>query len=74
MPVNHEFKTRSETHLRCLDEEMAELSLLVPSWQVLALEQAAQSEGISMGQYARRAIQQALTQYVMPGRKPNACN
>lgn len=54
--------------LRPLDDQMAELSLLVPGWQARALEQAAQSEGLSIGQYARRALQQALNQFVRPTR------
>lgn len=66
---NHELKTRMEGNFRPLDDDMAELSLLMPSWQIQALEHAAQSEGISMGQYVRRALQQALHQFVLP-RKP----
>lgn len=74
MARNHEYKTRSETLPRSQDDEVTELSLLMPSWQVRALEQAAHSEGISMGQYARRALQQALNQFVLPRRGINPCN
>jgi hypothetical protein len=49
-----------------LDEQMTELSLLVPNWQVQALVAAAQAEGISAGQYVRRSLEQALHQFVLP--------
>lgn len=71
MMWNQELKTPAEGNFRSLDEEMAELAILVPSWQVQALEQAARSEGISMGQYMRRALQQALSQFVLPRSKPD---
>lgn len=74
MSRNHEYKTRSETLPCSLEEEVTELSLLMPSWQMRALEQAAHSEGISMGQYARRALQQALSQFVVTRRNINPCN
>src|SRR4051812_41012726 len=36
-----------------LDEDMAELALLLPGWQVAALENAAHSQGLTTGQRAR---------------------
>ena len=45
-----------------LDSEMAELSLLLPAWQVSALEQAAQAEGITVGQLLRRLVNKTLAQ------------
>ena len=43
-----------------LDGEVAELSLLVPSWQAAALEQAACTQGITPGQLVRRILQQVI--------------
>lgn len=51
-----------KTRMQLLDGEMAELSLLVPSWQAEALEQAAQAEGITVGQYLRRVLNKTLAQ------------
>ena len=48
--------------LESLDCEVAELSLLLPAWQVAALEQAAQAEGITVAQLLRRAVQRTLMQ------------
>jgi hypothetical protein len=48
--------------LDALDSEVAELSLLLPVWQIGALEQAAQAEGITVGQLLRRAVHRTLTQ------------
>ena len=45
-----------------LDGEVTELSLLLPAWQIGALEQAAQAEGITVGQLLRRSINRTLTQ------------
>ena len=42
-------------------EEVEELSLFLPSRQFLALAEAAESEGMTMGQYMRRLLDQALT-------------
>jgi hypothetical protein len=39
-----------------LDEEVTELSLLLPGWQVAALEAEAQSQGLTTGQMIRRLI------------------
>jgi hypothetical protein len=39
-----------------LDPEMVELSLLVPQWQVEALELAARGRGLTAGQMLRRLI------------------
>ena len=41
-----------------LDEEMAELALLLPGWQAQSLEAVARSEGVSAGQIVRRLIQE----------------
>jgi len=48
--------------LDALDCEVAELSLLLPAWQVGALEEAAEAEGITVGQLLRRVVQRTLTQ------------
>src|SRR5206468_7063308 len=42
--------------VRRLDPEMLELSLLVPQWQVEALELAARGRGLTAGQLIRRLI------------------
>ncbi len=56
---------------RCVDEsicnipsedEVAEVSLLVPAWQISALEQAAKAEGITVAQLLRRAVNRTLAQ------------
>lgn len=69
MMWNQDRQARPGDNCRPLDEEMTELSILVPSWQVAAIEQAARSEGITMGHYMRRALQQALNQFVLPRHK-----
>jgi hypothetical protein len=45
-----------------LDAEVTELSLLLPAWQVDALEQAAQAEGITVAQLLRRVVNKTLVQ------------
>lgn len=40
--------------------EVVELSLLLPRWQVIALESAARQQGITTGQMIRRAIAQMI--------------
>ena len=46
-------------------EEVAELSLLVPAWQIAALEEAAESEGITVAQLLRRAVNRTLSQVTL---------
>lgn len=43
-----------------LDDEMAELSLLLPRAQALALIDAAQHEGVSVAQFLRQLVRRAL--------------
>lgn len=45
-----------------LDGEVTELSLLLPAWQIDALEQVAEAEGITVAQLLRRAVNRTLTQ------------
>ena len=47
---------RTRNEIRSLDEEMTELSLLLPDWQAQSLEAVARSEGVSAGQIVRRLI------------------
>jgi hypothetical protein len=47
-----------------LENEVAELSLLLPAWQIDALERAAQTEGITVAHLLRRVINRALTQTI----------
>ena len=44
-----------------LNEEVEELSLLIPSWQIMALAQVAESEGLTVGQYVRRLLNSSLS-------------
>jgi hypothetical protein len=41
-------------------EEMEELELLLPRWQIMALAETAESKGITVGQLMRRLVNQAL--------------
>ncbi len=41
-------------------EEVEELALLVPSWQIMALADAAESEGLTVAQFVRRLLSKAL--------------
>lgn len=43
------------------DEDVAELSLLVPGWQLRALMDAAQRRGQTIGQVLRRFLHQFLS-------------
>jgi hypothetical protein len=53
---------KSETlEIPRLAEEVEELSLFLPSRQFMALAEAAESEGLTVGQYMRRLVNQALT-------------
>jgi hypothetical protein len=49
--------------LETFDNEVAELPLLLPAWQIGALEQAAQAEGITVAQLLRRLVNETLAQY-----------
>ncbi len=49
-----------KTDVISLDNDMAELSLLLPREQLLGLIDVAQSEGISVAHYLRRLVWQAL--------------
>jgi hypothetical protein len=48
--------------LHTVDREVTELSLLLPAWQVGALEQAATAEGITVAQLLRRLVNKTLAQ------------
>ena len=41
-------------------EDVEELTLLLPGWQVMALAEAAETEGITVAQFMRRLVNQAL--------------
>ena len=45
-----------------LDEDVDELSLLLPSWQIMALAEAAETEDMTVAQFMRRLISKALSQ------------
>jgi len=42
------------------DEEVVELSLLLPRWQILALEEAAHHWGMTTGQFIRKLLAEVL--------------
>jgi len=42
------------------EPDLLELALLLPRWQVLALEELAKSRGVSIGQMLRRLITELL--------------
>jgi hypothetical protein len=44
------------------DHEVVELPLLLPRWQAFALEEAAQSRGMTTGQMLRRVIADMFTE------------
>ena len=43
-----------------LDEQMAELSLLLPAWQAAEMERLAHSRGLTVGQLIRLLIREYL--------------
>lgn len=45
-----------------LESELMELSLLLPSWQVTALDSLAKTQGLSIGQMIRRTITTLVTE------------
>ena len=47
------------------NDDVAELSLLLPAWQVGALEQAAQAEGITVAQLLRRTVNRTIAQMTL---------
>lgn len=49
------------------DEDVAELSLLVPGWQLRALMDAAQRRGQTIGQVLRRFLHQFLSHDLRQG-------
>jgi hypothetical protein len=48
-----------------LDESMAEVSLLVPGWQIEAVAEQAHSQGMTAGQFLRVLLQQALKRFAI---------
>ena len=44
-----------------LDEQMAEVSLLLPGWQAVEMERLAHSRGLTLGQLIRLLIRDCLT-------------
>lgn len=45
------------------DQEMVELALLLPGWQVEALERIAAEEGLTIGQFLRRLVNRAIVEH-----------
>ena len=48
---------------RSMTTEMAELSLLLPSWQMRELANTADANGMTVGQFMRGFIQQVLQRF-----------
>jgi hypothetical protein len=55
--------TANVMELPRMDEDVEELALLLPSWQILALAEAAEAEGLTVAQYMRRLVSKALSPY-----------
>jgi hypothetical protein len=56
--------TMETTVPRCtLPTDMAELSLLLPTWQIRQLADAADARGMTVGQFMRGFIQQLLSPF-----------
>jgi hypothetical protein len=49
-----------------LDEDMAELSLLIPGWQAAQVERLAHSRGLTLGQLIRLLIRDYLADWTFP--------
>ena len=49
-----------------LDEQMAELSLLLPGWQPAEMERLAHSRGLTVGQLIRLLIRDYLADWTFP--------
>lgn len=49
------------------DSSIMELSLMLPRRQFDALEQRAHDDGISVGQFLRRIVQDSITEQVLIG-------
>ena len=55
-PVSDRLGRRLAGEVRRFDSEIQELSLLLPQWQIEALEAAARGRGLTAGQLIRRLI------------------
>jgi hypothetical protein len=53
------------------DEEMMELSMLLPSWQVVEMEGVAHSRGLTVGQLIRQLIRDYLADRTSTARSTN---
>jgi hypothetical protein len=51
-----------ECDLRRLESDVVELPLLLPGWQLSALEKASRRQGLTTGQMVRRLVQEFLFQ------------
>jgi hypothetical protein len=50
------------------EEEVVEVSLLLPGWQVQALAEAAQARGLTTGEMVRQLLRRFLAQPERPAR------
>ena len=57
------FATMETATRRMPSNEMAELSLLLPTWQIRELADAADARGMTVGQFLRGFIQQILNPF-----------
>jgi hypothetical protein len=58
-----------ETRQALRDPEMVELPLLLPGWQVDALEQVAADAHLTIGQYLRRLVTHSIAEHVVARRE-----
>jgi hypothetical protein len=58
----------AEVEVYCLEEEVVEVSLLLPRWQAVALERLAWSRGLPLGQIVRRLIAELVAGPESPGK------
>ena len=59
-PCPESFAHSPEFDLGRLDDDVMELSLLLPGWQFSALEKTARRQGQTTGQVVRRLVQKFL--------------
>jgi hypothetical protein len=60
MPSTYSDVDFPECDLRRLESDVVELSLLLPGWQLGALEKASRRQGLTTGQLVRRLVQEFL--------------
>jgi hypothetical protein len=62
----HRSECPADARVFWFDDEMAELSLLLPGWQATAMERLANTRGLTLGQLTRLLIRDYLTSQATP--------